>query len=151
MISRELYMEAARALSRRWTRYASIAIGILLILTGIAIAESFLIIGGAIIALLSTFTWLIIARRDFDKLIMKHGAENWLKTVRFYSNRIETEAGTGSVSSFAYQSIKRLSESKNMVIIVFDQKQPANMMRKDSFTLGTYDMAKAFIAEMRGV
>lgn len=150
LLNRELYMEAARALSRRWTRYAAIAFGILLILSGVGLAESFLIIGGIIITLLSTFSWLIIVHRDFVKLKQKHGAETWLKTVRFFSNRIETEAGTGSISTFTYDSIKRLCETENMLIIVFDKKLPSNMMRKDSFTLGTCDLAKSFIGEMRG-
>lgn len=151
LINRELYMEAARALSRRWTRYAAIAFGILLILAGIALSESFLIIGGGIITVLSTFSWQIIVRRDFEKLKTRHNAENWLKTVRFYSNRIETEAASGSISTFAYGSIKKLLETKNMFIIVFDQRQPANMLRKDSFTIGTCDLAMAFISEMRGI
>lgn len=151
LINRELYMESARALSRRWTRYAAIAFGLVLILTGIALAESFLIIGGAIITLLSTFTWPIIARRDFDKLQKRHGSESWLKTVRFYSNRIEAETSAGSVSTFSYYTIKKLRETKNMIIIIFDNKQPANMLRKDSFILGTCDLAMSFISEMRSV
>ena len=149
LIDRELYMEAARALSRRWTRYAAIAFGLLLALAGIALAESFLIIGGGIITVLSTFSWLAIAMRDFGKLKERLGAESWLKTVRFYSDRIETEAGTGSIATFSYDAIRQLRETKNMLIIVFDKKQPSTMLRKDSFTLGSFDLVMAFLSEMR--
>lgn len=149
LINRELYMEAARGLSRRWTRYAAKVFGISFVLAGIALSESFLIIGGTIITVLSTFSWLFVARRDFDRLRKRHGTEAWQKTVRFYSNRIETEASSGSISTFSYRAIRQLRETKNMLVIVFDNKQPANMLRKDSFTLGTCDLAISFIIDMR--
>jgi hypothetical protein len=151
LINRELYLEAGRALSRRWTRYAAKVIGILLIVAGIASSEGFLMIGGVIITVLSTFSWLIIVYRDFNKLRKRHRAEAWQKTVRFYSNRIEIEAGAGNVSTFSYSAIRRLRETRNMLIIVFGKKQPANMLRKDSFTLGTNDLAMSFISEMREI
>jgi hypothetical protein len=151
LINRELYMEAARALSRRWTRYAAQVFGVSLVLAGIALSESFLFIGGLIITVLSTFSWLVIVYRDFAKLRKRHGAETWQKTVRFYSDRIETETGAGSISTFSYGAVRRIRETRNMLIMVFDKQQPANMLRKDSFTLGTSDLAVSFISEMRGV
>jgi hypothetical protein len=151
LIDRALYMEAGRALSRRWTRYAAQVFGILLVVAGIAISESFLIIGGAIITVLSTVSWLVIVFRDFDKLRKTHGAEAWQKTVRFYSDRIEIEAGAGGISTFSYSAIRQLRETRNLLVIVFGEKRPANMLRKDGFTLGTSDLAMSFVSEMRGI
>ena len=149
LIDRELYMEAARALSRRWTRYAAMAFGLLLGYRGHRPEREFsdhrrrhyhraqhLFLAGD---------------RDagFRQTQEKHGAESWLKTVRFYSDRIETETGAGSISTFSYDAIRQLRETENLVIIVFGKKQPSTMLRKDSFTLGTFDLAMAFLSEMR--
>lgn len=148
-IDRALYFEAARALHRRWIRFAEIAFGVLLLSSGLAGSYIFLTVTGAIITALCLISWQVVARKDFSLLREKHGGEEWQKTVRFYSNRIETENGTGWLSTFHYENIKRCCETKHMLIIDFGKKSLATMMCKDGFTLGTYELAKSFILEMR--
>lgn len=148
-INRDLYFEAARALHRRWTRFIEIAFGALLLVSGIAGNYIFLTVTGAMIIVLCVLSWRSLVRRDFSILREIHGCEEWKKTVRFYSTRIETENGAGHISAFRYQNIKRYRETKHMFIIDFGKKAPATMMCKDGFTVGTLELAKSFIIDMK--
>lgn len=150
LIKPELYQEAARTLSRRWTRYLAIAFGVVLMFAGLAAAEYLLLASGCVIVLLNAFSWLVIMKRDLAKLRRRYCADSWIKKIRFYADRLETKTGSG-VSTYNYKDIRRICQSRHLLIIVFAGKAAAQILRKDSFTLGTADLALKFIEEMRCV
>lgn len=147
-INRQLYYEAASALHRKWTRFVEIAFGALLLVSGIAGGYMFLTVTGAIIFILSLLSWRILVQRDFRLLRELNGGEEWSKTIRFYSNRIETENGAGRVKAYRYENVKRFCETKHMFVLDFGKKSPATMMCKDGFVAGTFETVKSFVADM---
>ena len=149
-IDRERYFEAALARGKALKNRLFAGLGLVIAALGILMSRNVVVtILGILIALLAWFSPAIIGWRDFGRLKELHPQGSWIKTVRFYPDRIESCSEGGTPTVAAYSDIKREFETRQMYVIDFGKKAPATTFCKDGFTRGTLEELKAFLTEQQ--
>ena len=146
-MNRERYFEAATVRGKSWRSRIFTVLGAISAVTGLILGNPTLVVVALAVTLLSMFSHLIVAWRDFGKLKRFHPSGEWDKTIRFYADRIETDSGVGAVSVASYRDIKREYETEHMFVLDFGGKAPATTLHKDSFTSGSFAALRDFLVE----
>ena len=144
-INRELYMEAVRGRAAGWRSRLAILLGVLVAVAGLLMHWPILTVLGLLYAVGRILTPAVTGRRDFGRLLEKHPEGEWNKTVRFYSDHIETDSGLGGPTVAHYKNIRREIETPRLYIIDFGKSAPATMLCKDGFTRGSLEELRAFL------
>lgn len=147
-MDRDRYFEAVKARARSGRNLALLAGGILAAVIGLLMAGRWIAVLGILIAALSILSPAVIGRRDYRRLCERHPGGEWDKTIRFYADRLENDAGEG-VTTAAYGDIRREYESEHMYILDFGKARPAAAFDKDGFTKGSMAELKDFLTEAR--
>jgi len=148
-INRHLYFEVVKARGKNKKSVFLSVIGIMMVPGGLLIGNWAVAVLSLMIALLALFSHVIIGTRDFGKLQRLHHDGQWVKTISFYSDRIESNSGNHMPTVAKYEDIRRELETEHMYVLEFGNHTSATMMCKDSFTSGSLDLLKQFILEMR--
>ena len=147
-MDRDRYFEAVKARARSGRNLALLLGGIAAAVIGLLMAGRWVAVLGILIAVLSVLSPAVIGRRDYRRLCERHPGGAWDKTLRFYSDRLESDAGEG-VTTAAYGDIRREYESGRMYILDFGKARPAAAFDKDGFTKGSMEELKDFLTEAR--
>ncbi len=143
-----LYMEAALARGKSWKNRLFALLGVVIAALGLMLGGNWLVtLLGLAVTLLAWFSPLIIGRRDLARLKARCAGDRWQKTVRFYSDRIETCSASGATTTARYRDIRREYESEHMYVIDYGRTCPATAFRKDGFTIGDLAQMKALLLE----
>ena len=78
-------------------------------------------------------------------LLMTNGVPSPI-ALQFYSGSFLYFSASGGRSPFAYHQISSILESQNSLYLVIEKKVTL-FLRKDAFTIGSYEDFKAFIAQ----
>ncbi len=148
-MDRELYFEAVRARAKNGRSTLLVLGGIVAAAIGLLMHGTAVAVLGAAVAILAILSPAVIGRRDFRRLCALHPGGTWEKTVRFFSDRLESDAGSGHVTTAMYADIRREYETERLYILDFGKKAPAAAMEKSGFTLGTAEELKTFLTEAR--
>lgn len=148
-MDRETYFEAVRARARNPRNALLVFGGVAAAVIGLLMHSHTVAVLGAVIAVLAVVSPVLIGKRDFRRLCELHPGGTWEKTIRFYPDRLESDAGTGHVTEAMYADIRREYETERMYILDFGKKAPAAAMEKAGFTVGTAEELKTFLLEAR--
>lgn len=148
-MTRDKYFEAVKARTRYGRSLLYMLGGAAAAVVGLLMSSKTVALLGLLAAVLAVASPAVIGWRDYRKLCELHPGGEWDKTVRFYRDRVETDSGTGRVSSAPYRSIKREAETEHMYILEFGRSLPATTFDKDGFTLGSAEELRSFLTEVR--
>ena len=148
-MTRDKYFEAVRARGKYTRSRFFVLGGIVIAVLGLLMASPVVAVLGVVISLLTIVSPYAIGRRDYRRLEAIHPHGEWVKTVRFFPDRVETDSGEGQIRSAPYRSIKTEFETEHMYILEFGKEIPATTFDKDSFVQGSLDELKAFLTEAR--
>lgn len=148
-MDRERYEESVRARAKNGRSTLLVFGGIAAAVIGLLMHSYTVAALGIAVSLLSILTPVWIGKRDFRRLCELHPGGSWEKTIRFYSDRLESDAGAGHVTKAMYTDIRREYETERMYILDFGKKAPAAAMEKAGFTVGTAEELKSFLLEAR--
>ena len=147
-MDRDRYFEAVKARARSGRNLALLLGGIAAAVIGLLMAGRWIAVLGIVIAMLAVLSPVLIGRRDYRLLCERHPGGEWEKTVLFYADRLESDAG-GAVTTAAYDDIRREIESERMYILDFGKARPAAAFDKSGFVKGSMEELKDFLTEAR--
>lgn len=148
-MDRDLYFEAVRARAKNGRNLALCAGGVIAAAIGLFMASRLIAALGALIFALTVLSPGLIGRRDYRMLCERHPGGVWEKTVRFYPDRMESDAGDGRVTTAEYAAIRREYESEHLYILDFGRAYPAAAIDKGGFVKGSAEELRAFLTEAR--
>ena len=148
-MDRDLYFEAVRARAKNGRNLALCAGGAAAAAVGLFMASRWIALLGALIFVLAVLSPGLIGRRDYRLLCERHPGGVWVKTVRFYPDRMESDTGDGRVATAEYAAIRREYESEHMYILDFGRAYPAAAIDKGGFVKGSAEELRAFLTETR--
>ena len=148
-MDRERYFESVRARAKNGRNLALCVGGAAAVLIGLFMASRWVALLGGLVFVLTVLSPAIVGRRDYRQLCERHPGGVWEKTVRFYADRMESDAGGGHVTAAQYADIRREYESERMYILDFGKACPAAAVDKDGFVKGSFRELRTFITEAR--
>jgi len=148
-MDRERYFEAVRARAKNGRSLALCAGGAVCALIGLFMASRWVAVLGVLVFILTVLSPAIIGRRDYRRLCGRYPGGVWEKTVRFYADRLESDAGGGHVTTARYADIRHEYETARMYILDFGKTGPAAAIDKSGFVKGSEEELRAFITEAR--
>ena len=147
-MDRDRYFEAVKARARSGRNLALLLGGIAAAVIGLLMAGRWVAVLGLLIAVLSVLSPVMTGRRDYRRLCERHPGGEWDKKLRFYPDRVESDAGEG-VTAAAYGEIRREYESGRMYVLDFGKAHPAAAFDRDGFVKGSMEELKDFLTEAR--
>ena len=148
-MDRERYYESVLARARNGRNLALCIGGAAAALIGLFMASRWIALLGAAVFALAVLSPAAVGMRDYRKLCERHPGGVWEKTVRFYADRLESDAGDGNVTTAAYGDIRHEYESGRMYILDFGKTYPAAAIDKGGFVNGSVEELRAFLVEAR--
>ena len=148
-MDRDRYFEAVRVRAKSGRNLALTVGGIAVAAIGLLMHSYLAAALGAAVAVLTILQPFLIGRRDFRRLCEIHPGGEWEKTIRFFPDRVESDAGNGRITVASYDSIRREYESESMYVLDFGRISPAAAFSKDGFTRGSLAELKTFLTEVR--
>lgn len=145
----EKYWEAAAARGRYLRSRLMLLGGAAAAVIGLLMGNWIVAVLGAAVAVVTAVFPSLLARRDMKRLEAVHPGGMWTKTIKFYPDRLETDAGTGAVRVDSYDAIQKEHETAHMYILEFGKTAPASAFDKDGFEKGSLEEMKAFLTEAR--
>lgn len=146
-MNKSLYLESAAAMGKRWKGLIFTVLAAACAVYGLFVSNWVLLVLSLIVAIIALFSHLLLAYRDFGRLKRRYGAEEWIKTIRFYDDYLETSSEGSVPSVYPYRSIRREYETEHMYVLDFGSAGPATTLAKDGFTLGTFEEMKKWLTE----
>ncbi len=148
-MDRDRYFEAVKTRARSGRNLALLLGGIVVAVIGLFMASRWVALLGVMTFSLTVLSPAVIGRRDYRKLCERHPSGVWEKTVRFYSDRLESDAGDGNVTTAGYGDIRHEYESERMYILDFGKAYPASAIDKSGFVKGSMEELRTFLTEAR--
>lgn len=90
------------------------------------------------------FARLITAASKYRMCVKTYGVAEWQRAIEFTEDEIIVSDHT-SVSRFGYDTVKKIQEKKNVVVIRL-KSDMGIVLYKDTFVEGTWEECKAFLA-----
>lgn len=146
-MNRTLYLESAAAMGKRWKGRIFSVLAAICAVYSLFIGNWLLFFLALLIAALALFSHLILAYRDFSRLKRRHGGEEWGKTIRFFSDCLESASDDTPPAVYPYRNIRNEYETEHMYVLDFGSGAPAITMAKDGFTVGTFQEMKEWLLE----
>ena len=156
VLTKEVLYEYIKSISKKKVQIIAAVAGILFILLAVVeyshgkVSSSVLsLFLGIVIFICPEFCFRFLANRFYKQQLTLNGGKEMQKTTKFLEDRIEVVTSNKAESSFQYEQISHIIETKNLIILKVD-RQIYILLEKNNFSVGDSPSFLSFIRKACG-